>query len=173
MTKLINITGNKYSRLTVLQYDGKDKNLHHRWICKCDCGVVRSYCSGDIKNGKSKSCGCLQREATSAATKTHGLSGVNITAEYRAWKQMKGRCYGKNNPKYKDYGKRGIVVCERWINSFNNFLSDMGEKPSDGHSLDRIDVDGNYEPSNCRWATAKEQANNTRRNKTYKQTDNL
>lgn len=119
----------------------------------------------DLASGNTKSCGCLRRETTSLvglAKKTHGMRD---TPEYGVWANMKDRCYNPSSEDYKNYGGRGIKVCERWLNSFENFYEDMGEKPWSKllYSLDRINNDGNYEPSNCRWATVKQQVNNRRK----------
>jgi hypothetical protein len=111
----------------------------------------------------SRSCGCLRSETHT----THGTTkGGHKTPEYRAWQAMKNRCYYEGHVQFKDYGGRGIVVCERWLESFETFLADMGPRPTPSHSLDRFpDVNGNYEPSNCRWATSSEQHRNRRNNR--------
>ena len=115
-----------------------------------------------VRLGETKSCGCLNLELISNRNKSHGLSG---TPEHRAWKAIKGRCYNKNNQDYRLYGERGIRVSDEWLNSFETFLADMGPRPSDKHSIERNDSDGDYCAGNCRWALAIEQANNTSRNK--------
>ncbi len=148
MGKIKDISGNVYGLWTVISYHGKKK-----WLCRCACGTVRPVERKGITKGGSRSCGCT-RPLPSA--KTHGDSG---SKEYQAWCGMKDRCYNVNTAQYKDWGGRGIVVCDRWVNSYPNFLSDMGRAPSKKHSIERNNVDGNYEPDNCRWATVFEQAN--------------
>lgn len=137
--------------------------------CQCDCGNIRVVNFRDIKNNKSKSCGCLHKEIVKEYQYKHGdttLNGKrNIRLEYNSWISMKQRCNNPKSHKYKDYGERGIKVCDRWINSYSNFLEDMGRRPTPLHSIDRINVNGNYEPTNCRWSNSKEQANNKRNNK--------
>jgi hypothetical protein len=132
-----------------------------RFMCKCDCGNQKIVMLSNLKNGSTKSCGCLSKIN---AYKTHGDSG---SPEHQTWQRMKRRCDNEKGNRWEHYGGRGIKVCDRWLHSYENFLNDMGRKPSPKHSIDRIDVNGNYEPSNCRWSTPKEQSNNTRRNKKY------
>lgn len=161
MRKYIDLTGQKFGRLTVLEplptYKGKVW-----WKCRCDCGVVKNVESQPLRSGRTKSCGCLNAERTRNAKYrlTHGMTGRRV---YNCWQNMKIRC---NNPKtsgYHNYGGRGIKVCRRWL-KFENFYADMGDPPSPKHSLDRIDVNGNYCKRNCRWATSTEQCNNKRDN---------
>lgn len=157
--RLIDLTGQKFSRLTVLEYLG---NSH--WKCKCDCGTVRAFLAPSLKNGNTKSCGCYRvercREHGATAQLRHGQGRGNGTAEYRCWGQMLTRCRNPKSVNYPRYGARGITVCERWL-TFENFFADVGPRPSDAHSIDRIDVNGNYEPSNVRWATTTQQNRNT------------
>lgn len=125
------------------------------WKCICDCGKEKKVRDLSLRRDESKSCGCFQLEISV----THGVSK---SSTYKSWEMMRQRCLNKNYDRYSDYGGRGIKICDRWLD-FNNFLNDMGEKPA-GLSLDRIDVNGNYEPSNCKWSTMKEQNRNRRYN---------
>lgn len=149
--------GRRFGRLIVIERaPNRPGNSCAIWRCLCECGNEKLKSSYDLKRNHAPSCGCWGRERTTASTKTHGKTE---TSEYERWASMKQRC---NNPKHKMYsyyGGRGITVCESWNESFEAFLSDMGEAPP-GMSLDRMDNDGNYEPGNCRWATATTQIRN-------------
>ena len=160
MTRLLNIEGMKYGRLTVSNRAPNHPNYGQaRWNCKCDCGNDVIQYGFLLYSGKIKSCGCLLKENQKSGFRlSHGMSH---TPEHNSWISMQGRCYNKNNEAYHLYGGRGIKVCDRWLQSFDNFYDDMGKRPSVKHSLDRWpDMDGNYEPRNCRWATKIEQARN-------------
>lgn len=154
------LTGQRFGRLTVVGYAGKNKQRFALWLCQCDCGTKRTVRSSSLRCGFAKSCGCLQKETAAARTTTHGLSS---RPEFRNWTSMLARCSNPSNP---DYGGRGITVCARWRESFAAFFEDMGPKP-DGHriSIERLNNDGHYEPGNCVWATPKDQTRNSRRNR--------
>lgn len=159
------LTGLRFSRLVAEERGDSDRSGRVRWSCVCDCGGAALVSCGDLRSGHTRSCGCLKNEemaARSIAQAKHGHARSNKrTSEYLSWAAMRQRCYVPTTRGYEYYGGRGITVCARWSN-FAVFLSDMGEKPSPKHSIDRIDVDGNYEPSNCRWATSVEQQANKR-----------
>lgn len=158
--RLINLVGLQFGRLIVLQR-GPNIGDHPAWECLCACRKHTLVAGAHLRSGRVRSCGCLLAEVT-AEKRIHGHSHGSPT--YKSWDGMIQRCTNPNNPNWPDYGGRGIAVCDRWRQSFGAFLADMGERPED-RSIDRIDVDGDYEPNNCRWATATEQANNTRRAK--------
>jgi len=159
----LDLTGKKFGRWTVIRR-GENKDNRVAWYCKCECGNTNTIITRVLVKGQSKSCGCLQREI---ATK-HGHNTLKgSSTEYNSWHQMKQRCLNPNDKRYHDYGGRGIKICDRWMD-FDNFLEDMGNKPSPKHTIDRIDVNGDYEPSNCRWADPYEQQANTRTPKNNK-----
>lgn len=151
------LVGNKYGMLTIVECGEK---IRKKMLvkCLCDCGNTKNIILKYLIIGVTKSCGCLRNELSSKRNKTHGLS---YTTEYRTWKGMISRCNDNKNKRWKDYGGRGIKVCQEWLNSVDRFVEDMGKKPT-GCQIDRINNDGNYEPSNCRWVTPKQNALNKR-----------
>lgn len=162
MPQFIDLTGQKFGRLTVLKRMDSNQRGYCRWLCKCICGKEKIICSNDLKSGNTKSCGCLFLEGNRTQ---HGhLKNDIVSKTYNSWLSMIQRCTNPNKKAYKYYGGRGIKVCKRWKNSFENFLEDMGEPPTQEHSIDRIDNNKGYNKSNCRWATKKQQMRNTRRN---------
>ena len=160
MGKLIDLTGKRFGRLLVVE-KSESKNGYAAWLCRCDCGNEKIISGNELRKGKAKSCGCLRKEV---ATKTFIKHGKTNTLLYEVWKSMKARCNNLNNKRYSSYGGRGITVCDEWRESFQAFYDwAMINGYREGLSIDRIDNDGNYEPSNCRWATASEQQKNKRK----------
>ena len=160
MGQLIDLIGRRFGRLHVLSLAGKNKHGQLLWHCKCDCGEECVSLGFVMRKGEKQSCGCLRREASASINYSHGMAGTPIYATHHAMMQ---RCYDKNSHAYDRYGARGINVCEKW-QTFEGFYEDMGDKP-EGMSLERKDNDGDYCPENVIWATAKQQANNTRGNR--------
>ncbi len=164
--------GDRYARLVVIR-ELIPQNLptgkfHRRGECECDFGGGRANHLFRLRSGNTKSCGCLAHERrvkwgqkNGGGNTTHGGTG---TPEYSTWSGMRARCLNPKSPSYRNYGGRGITICEQWVESFPTFCKDMGPRPSEDHSIDRINNEGNYEPSNCRWATRQEQGRNTRKN---------
>jgi hypothetical protein len=157
MGRLIDLSGRRFGRLMVIRRTA-NHGRKTAWECVCDCGTSRDVTGDQLCRGETQSCGCLHRERTSQVHYKHGEGGK--TPEYNAWTSAIGRCENQNNAKFPQYGGRGIKMCPRWRNSYEAFLADMGRRPSSLHSLDREDVDGDYEPGNCRWALPKTQARN-------------
>jgi len=153
--RIKDLTGQRFGRLTVLGYCGRNRFENIEWLCRCECGNETVKTTSSLVSGRTVACGCYN------ASRTHGKAG---TTEYQTWSAMIQRCTTPGHKAYPDYGGRGIKVCARWRRSFQNFLDDMGPRPGKEYSLDRIDNDGDYEPSNCRWTTQLEQMNNRRMN---------
>ena len=169
MGKFIDLTGQKFERLTVIKRYGR-RHSHVLWLCVCDCGNEIVVDSNSLRTGNTRSCGCIRKEHSKvigSANKTHGMFGTRL---YMIWADMKRRCNNPNCEAYNHYGGRGIKLCEEWndFSIFQQWAETTGYH--DDLTLDRIDVNGNYEPSNCKWSTWEEQENNRRNNRllTYK-----
>lgn len=159
MKTVRDLSSEKFGRLTALFEFGKSKTPNGTtvvfWLCRCACGNLVKTRGSNLRSGLSRSCGCLRAEVEKSSAKTHGQTR---SPEYQSWRGMLDRCRNSKHVSFHRYGGRGISVCKRWL-KFENFLADMGKRPA-GLSLDRINNDGNYEPSNCRWATDAEQRAN-------------
>lgn len=159
MPPFIDLTGKPFGRLTVRKQIHGTK--YTSWECSCSCGQIIIATTNSLRSKKTKSCGCLRRELGAKMLTTHGM---NNSPEHRAWRHMKERCCNPNTKDFKNYGGRGITICEEWRKSFMAFFNYIGKKPHKNYSIDRINNNGNYEPGNTKWSDKKTQANNSRRN---------
>ncbi len=162
----IDLIGQRFGRLLVQSRSPRTDGRNVFWFCLCACGKLTEVFTGQLRSGMSKSCGCLARELASARETTHGCSDSKI---YLVWQAMKNRCYNPKQRAYPYYGGRGIKVCDRWRNSFEAFMADVGLPPTDKHQIDRINNNGNYEPGNVKWSTRSEQMLNRRPRSQWKQ----
>ena len=156
MSNKSNLIGAQFGQLVVLA-ETSQIGTTRMWICLCSCGTETTVRHSNLVTGNSKSCGCLRNRQTQLRSFKHGY---RHKPEYVVWTNMKTRCFNPKATQYHNYGGRGITVCDQWRNSFETFLSDVGDRPSEHHSLERIDVNDDYKPSNCKWATWEEQCNN-------------
>ena len=164
MPALIDLSGDIFDRITVVDRSSNGKNGGARWDCVCKCGNKTTVAGGDLRSGHTRSCGCFRVTNAIRRGKLGATHKMSKTPVYRVWSSMKSRCMNNRDKDYPNYGGRGIEVCERWLNSFECFVADMGT-PWKGMTIDRINTDGNYELKNCRWATRSDQSRNRRTNK--------
>jgi len=162
MSKNYNLLNMKFNRLKVIEKIGTNKNKQIEWLCECECGNQIITITAKLISGNTKSCGCLRDEKIKLLNQIHGMSNTRL---YQIWKNMKQRCYNNNNPRYKDYGSRGIKICEEWLNNFKLFQEwSISNGYNEYLTIDRKNNDGNYEPNNCRWVDWLIQANNKNTN---------
>lgn len=164
MSNFKDLTGEKIGRLTVIKRVENNKANNAQWLCQCECGKEIITTTANLKRRHSKSCGCLRKEHTSGINNNFYKHGMYNTKLYQTWHNMKQRCFNKNSSHYKNYGGRGIKVCDEWLEFMNFYNWAMSNEYSEELTIDRIDVNGNYEPDNCRWVDNKTQCNNKRNN---------
>jgi len=162
VTKSIDLTGKTFNQLTIIHKNGTDKYGKPMWFCECTCGNTKTILGTSIRNGSTKSCGCLRKKQLSQRVKTHGLSK---TVEYKIWKGIKKRCFNSSCKAFPNYGGRGITICDIWKNDAQAFIDYIGSRPSNEYSIERINNNKNYEPGNIKWATRQEQNGNQRSNR--------
>lgn len=170
MTEALALTGNKFGRLTVIYKAENAKGIKRErtaWLCHCSCGNEKIISTDSLRAGFTVSCGCFGVKARTVLYKMNTTHGKKNTDEYEIWCSMKSRCFNPKDNGYKNYGGRGIVVCDEWANDFMAFLNHIGERPTKKHSIDRIDNNKSYEPGNVRWATKREQSRNQRSNRNF------
>ena len=160
------ISGENFNRLSVIDFAYSENGMAF-WNCICSCGNSAVMSGVRIRNNKTKSCGCLSKETRIIIGKCNKIHGKSKSPEYISWADIKSRCYNKKDKGFENYGDRGIVMCDEWLNSFSQFYADMGNRPSKKHTIDRINNNGNYDSKNCKWSTKKEQARNRRTSKLF------
>jgi len=176
--RVVDLTGLRFERLVVLERAENDKYGRARWKVVCDCGQSKIACARELVSGDTKSCGCLRKETTATTGRKqagnkyvlkhgHAINATGKSRNYHSWQNMKSRCYNPNTPKYSSYGALGVTVCDRWKDSFENFIEDLGSRPL-GTTLGRKGDTGNYEPGNCAWQTSAEQVANRRPDRIYR-----
>lgn len=166
MGRMVDESGKRYGRITVVSRSGTTSDGKVAWLCRCDCGNTTEVGGGHLRSGNTTSCGCYGIELLTKRNTKHGLFAAShaFTPEYNSWLKMRSRCNDPANPDYLLYGGRGIRVCKEWENSFEKFFAHVGKRPAAGYTIDRKNTDDNYEPGNVRWATAVQQQNNRRNN---------